>query len=294
MIMQDRRVAAEQASRRSSTTSAIRPTWQSTSEPSTPYAAHSVAVASPRQRARTERTRSAASRNQLARLAKLLANQRQCRSGAGSARRVEQRPEDDVARKKRHQQKARHDAGEKDADDRYVGGHRVDDHDDRRRNQDTERAGAWRATRARPARRSHVASARAARPCAIVAQVAAEEPETEPKIAAAENVDVQSTVPECRCSHGASPSNICSDSRVRNRISPIQMNSGSAASSHDALRSPQRRKQTATWRRVVKSRQAQPSRRYRATCRSTLRHTTGCRECTSRIVPIAMTPIAAP
>ena len=36
-------------------------------------------------------------------------------------------------------------------------------------------------------------------------------------------------------SHGASPRNISSDSLVRNRISPIQMNSGSAASVHDAL-----------------------------------------------------------
>src|SRR4051812_29260331 len=36
-------------------------------------------------------------------------------------------------------------------------------------------------------------------------------------------------------SQGANPRNISSDSRVRNRISPIQMNSGKAASDHDAL-----------------------------------------------------------
>ena len=37
-----------------------------------------------------------------------------------------------------------------------------------------------------------------------------------------------------RPSHGASPRNISSDSLVRNRISPIQMKSGSAASSQEA------------------------------------------------------------
>ena len=41
--------------------------------------------------------------------------------------------------------------------------------------------------------------------------------------------------PGTRFSHGARPLNISSDSRVRNRISPIQMKSGSAASSQDAL-----------------------------------------------------------
>ena len=34
---------------------------------------------------------------------------------------------------------------------------------------------------------------------------------------------------------GREARNICSESRVRNRISPIQMNSGSAASAHEAL-----------------------------------------------------------
>src|SRR5918912_714182 len=41
--------------------------------------------------------------------------------------------------------------------------------------------------------------------------------------------------PGSQFSHGANPRNISSDSRVRNRISPIQMNSGKAASDHDAL-----------------------------------------------------------
>ena len=43
-----------------------------------------------------------------------------------------------------------------------------------------------------------------------------------------------SSRPGMRDSHGASPANICAESLVRNRISPIQTNSGSAASSQDA------------------------------------------------------------
>src|SRR5262245_29866646 len=41
--------------------------------------------------------------------------------------------------------------------------------------------------------------------------------------------------PGSQFSQGAKPRNISSDSRVRNRISPIQMKSGSAASDHEAL-----------------------------------------------------------
>src|ERR1700754_885373 len=41
--------------------------------------------------------------------------------------------------------------------------------------------------------------------------------------------------PGSQFSQGANPRNISSDSRVRNRISPIQMNSGKTASAHDAL-----------------------------------------------------------
>src|SRR6187399_1728912 len=41
--------------------------------------------------------------------------------------------------------------------------------------------------------------------------------------------------PGSQFSHGANPRNISSDNRVRNRISPIQMKSGKAASDHDAL-----------------------------------------------------------
>src|SRR5215510_893022 len=41
--------------------------------------------------------------------------------------------------------------------------------------------------------------------------------------------------PGIQLSQGANPRNISSDSRVRNRISPIQMKSGRAASDHDAL-----------------------------------------------------------
>src|SRR3954452_7494942 len=41
--------------------------------------------------------------------------------------------------------------------------------------------------------------------------------------------------PGSQFSQGAKPRNISSDRRVRNRISPIQMNNGRAASDHDAL-----------------------------------------------------------
>src|SRR5687768_14382800 len=41
--------------------------------------------------------------------------------------------------------------------------------------------------------------------------------------------------PGSQPSHGARPSNISADSRVRNRISPSQTNSGSAASVHEAF-----------------------------------------------------------
>ena len=68
----------------------------------------------------------------------------------------------------------------------------------------------------------------------MVAQVAAEEPETEPNTPQPKMV-VCIKRPGMRFSQGRRPSNISSDSLVRNRISPIQMNSGSAASSHDAL-----------------------------------------------------------
>src|SRR3954451_2987947 len=69
---------------------------------------------------------------------------------------------------------------------------------------------------------------------ATVAQVAADDPETEPNTPQARTLTCISR-PGTQFSHGAKPRNISSDSRVRNRISPIQMNSGKAASDHDAL-----------------------------------------------------------
>src|SRR5437660_12917549 len=68
----------------------------------------------------------------------------------------------------------------------------------------------------------------------MVAQVAAEEPDTEPKIPQPRMV-VCISRPGTLLSHGDRPRNISSDSLVRNRISPIQMNNGSAASVQDAL-----------------------------------------------------------
>src|SRR3954452_5259821 len=69
---------------------------------------------------------------------------------------------------------------------------------------------------------------------ATVAQVAADDPDTEPNTPQASTLTCIRR-PGSQFSHGAKPRNISSDSRVRNRISPIQMNSGSAASDHDAL-----------------------------------------------------------
>src|SRR5690348_17702601 len=66
----------------------------------------------------------------------------------------------------------------------------------------------------------------------MVAQVAAEEPDTAAKIVQPMML-VWSSRPGTRSSHGASPRNMSSDSRVRNRISPIQTKSGNAVSVHD-------------------------------------------------------------
>src|SRR5580765_3328760 len=58
----------------------------------------------------------------------------------------------------------------------------------------------------------------------IVAQVADEDPETAANIVQPMML-VCSSRPGTRSSHGARPLNMSSESRVRNRISPIQMNS---------------------------------------------------------------------
>ena len=62
------------------------------------------------------------------------------------------------------------------------------------------------------------------------AQVAADEPETEPKMPQPKMV-VCIKRPGTLDSQGERPSNICSDNLVRYKISPIQMNMGRAASS---------------------------------------------------------------
>src|SRR5713226_5299005 len=68
----------------------------------------------------------------------------------------------------------------------------------------------------------------------MVAQVAADDPDTEPKIPQPRMV-VCISRPGILLSQGERPSNISSESLVRNRISPIQMNIGSAASVQEAL-----------------------------------------------------------
>src|SRR6476659_3273546 len=69
---------------------------------------------------------------------------------------------------------------------------------------------------------------------ATVAQVAADEPDTEPKIPQASTLTCINR-PGIRLSQGARPRNISSDNLVRKRISPIQMKSGNAASVHELL-----------------------------------------------------------
>src|ERR1700704_4855058 len=68
----------------------------------------------------------------------------------------------------------------------------------------------------------------------MVAQVAADDPDTDPKIPQPRMV-VCISRPGILFNQGERPSNISSESLVRNRISPIQMNIGSAASVQEAL-----------------------------------------------------------
>jgi len=64
----------------------------------------------------------------------------------------------------------------------------------------------------------------------MVAQVAAEDPDTEPKMPQPKMV-VCISRPGMRLSQGLKPSNISSLNFERNKISPIQMNKGRAANS---------------------------------------------------------------
>ena len=155
------------------------------------------------------------------------------RLGRRHARLVAQAPPDDKAAEQCHQQEAWQEAREENADDRRIGRDRIDHHRDRRRDQDAERAGGCeRAERdlfvvaaLAQLRQRDLRDRRAGR-----RRRAAHRAED----AAAEHRGVHSR-PGMRLSHGARPSNISSLSRLRNRISPIQMNSGSAASSQLAL-----------------------------------------------------------
>src|SRR4051812_16913085 len=63
----------------------------------------------------------------------------------------------------------------------------------------------------------------------MVAQVAADEPDTAAKIVQPITL-VCNRLPGSRLTHGARPRNMLSLSLVRNRISPIQTNNGSAVS----------------------------------------------------------------
>ena len=68
----------------------------------------------------------------------------------------------------------------------------------------------------------------------MVAQVAEDEPDTAAKMPQPKMLTCMRR-PGSQPSHGARPSNISSESRVRKRISPIHTKSGSAASVQDAF-----------------------------------------------------------
>ena len=117
--------------------------------------------------------------------------------------------------------------------DRHVGGDAVDDHDDRRRNQDAERA--------RSGQRSEHQLVVVAAAGQLGHGDAADgrgrgsgRTGHRGEDAARQHVGVREP-PGRRDSHGARPENIRSASRVRNRISPIQMKSGSAVSAQSVL-----------------------------------------------------------
>ena len=139
-----------------------------------------------------------------------------------------QRPDDDVPGKQRGQQQAGYDPGDEEMGDRDVGGDAIDDHDDRRRDQQAERAGAGQRAdgdvlgiaAALQLRQRHLADGRARR-----GGRAGDRGED----GAADDVGVEQP-PGTRSSQGARPRNMSSDRRVRNRISPIQTKSGSAVS----------------------------------------------------------------
>src|SRR3954468_15932203 len=68
----------------------------------------------------------------------------------------------------------------------------------------------------------------------MVAQVAAEEPDTAAKMPQPITLTWVRR-PGSHCTQGDRPRNIYSDNLVRNRISPIPITSGGAASVHEAL-----------------------------------------------------------
>ena len=133
------------------------------SEPSTPQAAHSVAVAQPISSDRNTSTISSHQRNELARTRAASRGTASAAQRGGTVRGCSERPDHDVAGVERHHEQAGQEAGEKDLDDRDVGRHRIDHHGDRRRNQDAERARAGERAERSPSRRSRASSAPAAR-----------------------------------------------------------------------------------------------------------------------------------
>ena len=112
-----------------------------TSEPSTPRPAASVAVAMPGVDRAEHGDDEQHHRDQAPRFAQLL-GQRHRRVGRRDQVRVPDRPAGDVEREDAGEDDARDHAADEELRDRDVGGDAVDDHDDRRRDEQAERAGA--------------------------------------------------------------------------------------------------------------------------------------------------------
>ena len=144
---------------------------------------------------------------------------------------LRERPDRDVAAEERRHEQPGQDPGDEELEDRHFRRYGVDDHDHRRRNQDAERARAGERPEVIgfgvPAAASSGNAIRA-----IVAQVAVEEPETAPN-SAQPSTFTWSNDRERASATARAPEHAL-EILLRNRISPIQMNIGSAASVQSA------------------------------------------------------------
>ncbi len=109
--------------------------------PATPHAAHSVAVASPKNQCREHEGDQGQRRQQAGGVGELLAKAH-VRLWRRLAGRVHQRPQRDVAAIQNHHDQTWQEAGQEHLDERHLRLNGVDDHDDGRWNEQPERAGS--------------------------------------------------------------------------------------------------------------------------------------------------------